>query len=159
MKASPTPTPPPGRRALAPLSLTRLSRIRSTHHPHCHACSNPDYRLKYATYDYDTLIARITPLQKLCSYDEILHGGVASLLIDEAMCCCLMAHGILGLTGELALRYRQPAGLAQPLEIHTRVTWARAPLYHLESQLLQNGKTMLTAKAKFMQRAEQPEPE
>lgn len=143
---------------LSALDLNRLSKLRKKHHPHCHACSNQDHRLEFETNGVDLFIGRITPPKELCSYPEILHGGVISLLIDEAMTCCLMAHGVLGLTGELSLRFHQSVSLDQALEIHTRVTRVRPPLYQLESHLHQNGKTMVTAKAKFMQKPNHPSP-
>jgi uncharacterized protein (TIGR00369 family) len=149
-------SPLPSLHMLGPLDLDRMAELRGNYHGECHACANKDYRLKFITNDENWLIARITPVKKLCSYPEILHGGVISLLIDEAMTCCLMAHGILGLTAELTLQYHHPVKPGHPLEIHTRVTRARPPLYLIESQLQQNGKTMLTAHAKFMQRTQQP---
>ena len=140
------------RQMLSSLDLNRLSKLREKYHPHCHACSNQDHRLEFETNGADLFIGRITPPKGLCSYPEILHGGVISLLMDEAMTCCLMAHGVLGLTGELSLRFHQSVSLDQALEIHTRVTRVRPPLYQLESHLHQNGITMVTAKAKFMQK-------
>ncbi|MBT8044486.1 MAG: PaaI family thioesterase [Verrucomicrobiae bacterium] len=142
--------------ATAP-DLTRLSELRDQHHQQCHACSHQDYRLRFTIDAVDTVTAHLTPAAHLCSYPDILHGGVTSLLIDEAMTCCLMAHGILGLTAELKLKYHHSVELNQALEIHTRVTQSRAPLHLLESQLLQNGKAMLSAHAKFMQRPKQPQ--
>lgn len=150
------PALPIKRQKLSALDLDLLDELRKKHHPHCHACTHQNYRLEFETDGVDLFIGRITPPKKLCSYPEVLHGGVISLLMDESMTCCLMAHGVLGLTGELSLRFHQSIEINQMLEIHTRVIQTRPPLYQLKSQLYQNGKIMVTAKAKFMQKPNQP---
>ncbi|MCP5537902.1 MAG: PaaI family thioesterase [Akkermansiaceae bacterium] len=153
---SPTHTTPPDKRhTLRPLDLDLLTRLREKHHRQCHACSHQSLRLEFETDGVDTLIGRITPPQELCSYPNVLHGGIISLFIDEAMTCCLMGHGVLGLTGELSLRFHQSVETCQLLEIKTRVIHARRPLYQLESHLSQNGNIMVSAKAKFMQKPDQ----
>lgn len=140
------------RHSLAPLDLAQLAKLRDQHHPHCYACTHPDHHLEFELGAPETFIGRITPSNNLCSYPDIVHGGIISLLIDEAMTCCLMAHGILGMTAELTLRYQQSVELNQELEIHTRVTRCRPPLYQVNSQLKQNGEVRVTAHAKFMQK-------
>lgn len=42
--------------------------------------------------DNETLVAIWTPDSQVESYSNTLHGGIQSLLIDQAMTCCLMAH-------------------------------------------------------------------
>jgi acyl-coenzyme A thioesterase PaaI-like protein len=150
------PAIPIKRQMLSALDLDLCAKLRKKYHTHFYACSHQNLRLEFETDGMDLLIGRITPSKELCSYPEILHGGVISLLMDEAMTCCLMAHGVLGLTGELTLRFHQSIEINQMLEIHTRVIQTRPPLYQLKSHLYQNGKIMVTAKAKFMQKSEQP---
>ena len=139
---------------LEPMSLETLERLREAHHSTCLACTNPRFRLEFECEEGGLLVARFRPEKELCSYEGVLHGGVIGLLFDEAMTCLLMAHGVVGMTGELILRYREPVTVDDPIEIRSRVTRPFAPLYHIESSLLQTGATKAKAKARFVRREE-----
>lgn len=139
---------------LPPLNLDQLAKLRSQHHPDCYACTQDDHRLAFELGKSNELVGRITPSVKLCSYPGVFHGGMISLLIDEAMTCCLMAHGTLAMTAELTLRYHHSVELDQEITIFTQITRSRPSLYHLESQLLQGENLKVTAKAKFMRKSQ-----
>ena len=139
---------------LEPMNLETLERLRAIHHSSCLACTNPRFRLEFGCEEEGLLVARFQPERKLCSYRGVLHGGVIGLLFDEAMTCLLMAHGVVGMTGELILRYREPVKVDDLIEIRSRVTRPFAPLYHIESSLLQTGATKARARARFVQREE-----
>jgi acyl-coenzyme A thioesterase PaaI-like protein len=98
------------------------------------------------------LLARFHPGRDLCSYHGVIHGGVVALLIDESMTCCLMAHGVVAVTGDLNLRYAKPVGGGEPIEIRTRVSLSYAPLYHVESKLFQGGEVKIKARGRFVRR-------
>lgn len=145
---------PTGRRSLAPINLGILNRLRAQYHWQCLACSQPMFRLEF---EHDTsgleeyLVARFKPTTEHCSYQGVIHGGLVSLLTDEAMTCCLLAHGIVGVTAELKLRYLETVEVEE-FELRTRVTKAFAPLYHLETQLIQGGVVRVRGNAKFLQK-------
>lgn len=143
-----------GRRYLAPLSLPVLEEMRRRVHADCLACNDPQYRLEFGIGGGGDLVARFQPTGGHCSYSGVVHGGVVALLIDEAMTCCLMAHGVEGVTGELRLRYLETLELGE-IELRTRVTKTFAPLYHLESELIQGGVTRVRGHGRFLQRTEQ----
>lgn len=143
-----------GREQLAPMNLDTLARLRELHHSGCLACTNPRFRLQFEC-EQEELVARFRPEPELCSYENVLHGGVIGLLFDEAMTCLLMAHGVVGMTGELILRYREPVAVDEPIEIRSRVTRPFAPLYHIESTLIQSGSTKAKARARFVRREEE----
>lgn len=132
--------------------MKRLKAFRSKYHADCMACSDTEYQLQFDIAPDGVMIGRIIPSQKLHSYSGVLHGGVISLLIDEAMTCCLMAYGVVGVTVELTLRFRESSEPGTAVEIHTRLTHSSRQLYQLESILYQGGKTRVTATAKFMKK-------
>lgn len=139
-----------GKRWLAPPSQELLEELRCRFHAGCMACSDPMYRLEFDCEPEGALVARFHPASGHCSYRGVVHGGVVGLLIDEAMTCCLMAHGVVGMTGELSLRYLENVEVEE-IELRTRVTKSFAPLYHLESNLLQGGKVRVRGRGRFMQ--------
>jgi len=139
-----------GKRSLAPLSLELLEELRCRFHAGCLACRDPMYRLEFACEPEGALVARFRPAAEHCSYQGVVHGGVVGLLIDEAMTCCLMAHGVVGVTGELRLRYLESVEVGE-IELRTRVIKSFAPLYHLECNVLQEGKVRVRGRGRFMQ--------
>lgn len=143
------------RKLLGPPSLEKLSKLRRGHHSGCIACRHPMFRLEFARDRAGVLVARFRPTSDLCSYRGVIHGGVVSLLIDEAMTCCLMAHGVVGMTGELKLRYLHPVSVTEPIEIWSRVATTYSRLYHLESDLKQGGVTKVRGEGRFLRRAEE----
>ena len=94
--------------------------------------------------------AEFTPGPDLQGYRGILHGGIVSALLDSAMTHCLFQRGIRAVTGDLHVRFLHSIPYYQPLEIRARIVSTRPPLYRLEAELLQGGKIMAKAEAKFM---------
>jgi uncharacterized protein (TIGR00369 family) len=133
------------------MSLETLDALRAEHHGGCLACSDPLFRLDFHRAPAGVLVARLRPERKLCSYRGVIHGGVVGLLIDEAMTCCLMAHGVVAMTGELSLRYAAPVRAGEPIEVRTRVVTTFSPLYHVEGTLWQGGEVKVTALGRFLQ--------
>ena len=132
------------------IDLQRLDALRRKHHNQCCACNNQLYRLKFTCDDNQTLVTIWNPDANVGSYPNTLHGGVQSLLIDEAMTCCLMAHDVIGVTADLRIRYRHPIVLTAPLEIRTHVTASNPPLYQVQTEIIQSGKRCVLARGKFM---------
>ena len=105
------------RRWLAPPSQLVLEMMRQRVHAVCLACNDPMFRLRFEVDEEGVLGTRFVPTPAHCSYRGVVHGGVVALLMDEAMTCCLMAHGLEGVTGELTLRYLQTV----EVEVATRL--------------------------------------
>ena len=140
--------------AFGPLDLGALEKMRSKHHGGCLACNNPMFRLEFDCDRDEGLVARFLPQEEFCSYRGVIHGGVVALLLDEAMTCCLMAHGAVAVTGDLKLRSAAPVMAGELVEIHSRVARALTPLYHVESRMFQAGATKATATGRFLQQEE-----
>lgn len=140
------------RRVLASPSLLVMEVLRQRAHAECLACNDPMFRLRFTLDGAGDLVTRFLPTGAHCSYRGVVHGGVVALLVDEAMTCCLMAHGMEGMTGELTLRYLGVVRVEE-VELRTRVTKAFAPLYHLESELRQGGVTRVRGRGRFLQRS------
>jgi len=142
------------RRQLGPPRLETLEKLRSRHHGGCLACNHPMFRLEFDCDRDEGLVARFLAQEELCSYRGVIHGGVVALLFDEAMTCCLMAHGAVAVTGDLKLRYVAPVKSGELIEIRSRVARTLTPLYHVESRMCQAGATKATATGRFLQQEE-----
>lgn len=140
-----------GRRSLPPATMQVLADLRQRIHGGCMACGDPRFRLEFDCDPGGVLVGRFTPTAEDCSYPGVVHGGLGALLADQAMTCCLLGHGVEGVTGELNLRYLKALEISE-IELRTRVTKVFAPLYHLECELLQKGALRVVGKGRFLQR-------
>ena len=91
------------------------------------------------------------------SYPGFVHGGVISLLLDGAMTNCMFAMNKKAVTGMLTVRYRHPVSINRTAEISARLVKASPPLYYLEAELSQDGKLLVKATGKFMERPGKPD--
>jgi len=84
-------------------------------------------------------------------YKGFLHGGVMASLLDCAMTNCLFAHQVAAFTAEFNIKYRRPVRCGRKVTITARLNKSCAPLYYMESALIQDGQIAVTATAKFME--------
>lgn len=87
-------------------------------------------------------------------YAGSVHGGVISALLDGAMTHCIFAQGLVGVTGELKVRYRHPVLTDRLAVVYGRIMHAVPPLYLMEAELVQDDRIKVTATAKFMAQAQ-----
>jgi acyl-coenzyme A thioesterase PaaI-like protein len=110
-------------------------------------------KLKFKVQPDGSVASVFDCLPLLQSYPNVLHGGVISAILDSAMANALFAIGIVAVTATLEVRFLAPA-------VTGRFAMARAwtesdaahPLYLQRAQLIQDGKVLVEAKAKFIVR-------
>jgi len=86
-------------------------------------------------------------------YDNVLHGGVVSALLDGAMTNCLFAHGHPGVTAELTVRFRYPVRIDKIATVRAWIERCTPPLHVLKAELVQDGQTKAAARGKFLDQA------
>jgi acyl-coenzyme A thioesterase PaaI-like protein len=130
-----------------------LDRIRATEHAMCllSGPANPNgLKVKFTVQPDGSVPAMFDCMPLLQSYPSVFHGGVISALLDSAMVNALFAVGVVAVTATLEIRYLAPTTT-------NRFAWtasdAARPLYHQGAELLQDGKVVAEAKAKFIVRA------
>lgn len=85
-------------------------------------------------------------------YAGRVHGGVLASLLDECMAwACAVRRGSYCVTGDLRVRFKEPAPLAESLEVRARVagaTWG--PYLQAEGEIrTDSGVVVATASASF----------
>ncbi len=63
---------------------------------------------------------------------------------------CLLARGIMGVTADLQIRYREAVRIGVPVIIRAWVHRSRRLVYELQAELVQDGQVCNTAKGRFM---------
>ncbi|MDD5679488.1 MAG: PaaI family thioesterase [Kiritimatiellae bacterium] len=131
-----------------------LLTLQEIHHPHCIVCgewNNQGLKLFFQACEDGSVEASVKCSQILQGYTGLMHGGVISTLLDGAMTNCLFAHGKAALTGELKVRFLAPVVADRTATVRAWIRTSRAPLHTMESELLQAGRVVARATAKFME--------
>lgn len=82
------------------------------------------------------------------SYDNIMHGGLVSTLLDEVMARYIHVKGFNAVTARLEVRYRQPTPIGQQLTVTANIVSQRRNLYELKSVItLPDGTVTAEGKA------------
>ena len=130
----------------------------------CFGCGNANERglnlqLKYDT-DTKTAYGEYVASQLLEGLPNIIHAGIITALLDETMITINKYLEYMALTGELSIRYLQPAFINERLYIrgwhvkkNKRIIENRA---EIENEI---GKVVARAKGKYLEIESIPEPE
>lgn len=143
-----------------------LDAMRYKHHPRCVVCwDRHPFGLKVdfrATGEH-RVEGRFGCGKFHEGYENVLHGGIVSSLLDGAMASCILAKGLEAYTVDLRVRFRMAVATGQTATI--RGEWLRneGPVHLLHATLEQGGKVCATARAKFFEgtpnQPSQPMPE
>lgn len=72
--------------------------------------------------DGEWVVTRYTPRPEDQGFPGIMHGGLLSLLLDEAMGWAMYADRVFAVTAKMETRFRQRVGLDGTLTVRARVT-------------------------------------
>jgi uncharacterized protein (TIGR00369 family) len=125
-------------------------------HANCVACSdgvqNPhSLQLKFTPSADNKVTAYYRVDEKHQGYTNLLHGGIASTLLDAAMTHCLLSQGIEALTAELNIRFHAPIKIGDSVQIIGRLLSQRRGIYLLEASLSVAKQICVKATGKFIQ--------
>jgi len=133
-------------------SAEKLHELQSRLHSHCFVCneSNPTGLKIHFTLAADGAIeGEFTPNKSHEGYNGLVQGGILASIMDDAMVNCLFAYGVEALTAELAVRYRKPVSITEPIKVRAYFESSYSVLYRLRAELTQGGVVKATATSKF----------
>lgn len=131
-----------------------MAALQARMHEQCILCrtGNPQgLRLTFDVCPDGHVEAQCPCDRRFQGYTGYLHGGVISAILDSAMTNCLFAHGCVGMTGELKLRFLKPVDVGVTAMVRARLDESHGPLHCLSGELIQAGETRARATAKFME--------
>lgn len=121
---------------------------------HCFACGPENeigLRLHFEKGADDGVLARTTLRADFQGWQGIAHGGIALVLLDEAMAHAAGAAGYRGVTASMNARFRKPVPLGVPLEIEGRVKWMRRNVLELEARVVDPaGAVLVEGEGRFV---------
>lgn len=119
----------------------------------CFACGqkNPiGLKLEF-TEEGDYYQTQFTPVAAHQGYNDILHGGIMSTLMDEIMGRYLYIKEIIALTVELNVRFKKAVKIGQKLIVEGRISKDRGRLIEMIGVArLENGTVVAEATGKFI---------
>jgi uncharacterized protein (TIGR00369 family) len=120
----------------------------------CFACgkSNPaglrvDFKLDR---DKRTIHGRFAPARIHEGYAGIVHGGILSTLLDEAMVKLSFMLGIPAVTAEMTVKFRTPAAPGDELTVTGWLSRETRRLIEAESRIEHGGILIAEARGKLM---------
>lgn len=119
----------------------------------CFACGpeNPiGLRLRFVS-DGDEVRAEFALGPEYQGYEGVLHGGIVTAALDDAMANLVHLHGQEAVIACLDVRFRRPAPVGQRLVVRARVRRARGRIFTAEAVLaLPDGTRLADAQGTFV---------
>jgi acyl-coenzyme A thioesterase PaaI-like protein len=132
----------------------RLDGLRHKHHPHCVVCwDRHPFGLKvdFRVTGEHTVEGTFGCGKFYEGYENVVHGGIVSTLLDGAMASCILAKGLEAYTVDLRVRYRTAVETGVPALIRGEWLRGEGPIHLLHATLEQDGKVRASARAKFFE--------
>jgi uncharacterized protein (TIGR00369 family) len=114
-------------------------------YPNCFVCGQDNARglRTRFTASGDGVCATFTPEPFMAGYENVVHGGIASTLLDEAMIWAAYAYnGLFGVTAELAIRFRKPMTLSHSYQIEGKMVEDRGKLWIVEARIVDDKENL-----------------
>lgn len=132
-----------------------FSVLRRQSHPECFACGSHNgcgLGLEFRLACDGGVEAAFPCRPVFAGYPGMLHGGIICTLLDGAMTNCLFAHGIAAVTVDMNVCFRHPVTVSLPAEVKARLESENSPIHRLTAEVLQCGRVVATAKARFIEK-------
>ncbi len=114
----------------------------------CFACGadNPDgLGLEFRDEDGEVVASYSFP-KKFQGYRSVVHGGLISTVLDEAMVTVVNRRGRFAVTGELQVKFIQPLHVDERFEVRAHLVEARGRIYRLAAvAALSDGREIAAA--------------
>jgi uncharacterized protein (TIGR00369 family) len=115
----------------------------------CFVCgeNNPNgLRLSFEiNREKQTLKTIFTASPTFQGWDGIVHGGMISTLLDEAMAKLVYELGYQAVTASLEIKFKKPAPILEPLSVHGEITEVNKRLIRAKAHIAKEDGTILAA--------------
>jgi len=127
-----------------------MARLNLRDNDMCFACGQKNrigLKLTFEMNARNELTARFKPTQDFQGFQDILHGGIMALLLDEIIVNLTWRLGLNAVTGSMNLRLRRPAKIGEEITLRGRILRQVRRLIHAKAEAL-NARGELLAEAK-----------
>lgn len=137
------------------LAKSVMASARHREHGNCVVCSRANGNglgIEFVVVEDGVVEASFACDKVFEGFNNVIHGGVISSLIDGAMTNCVFAKGYVAVTAELKVRFQHPVNTGTPATVRAWIDKSYRPLHLLKSEVRQDRVIKVTAEAKFMER-------
>ena len=131
-----------------------LGAMQSENHPNCVVCGtdNPaGFGLEFKLVAPQTVEAAFTCDGRFQGYRGWVHGGVVATILDGAMTNCLFLCGLVAVTAELKVRFRQPLPTGTGATVRAWLGDGFGSLHTVRATIRQDGRIAASAHGKFIE--------
>ncbi len=121
-------------------------------YPQCFVCGDKNpIGLNVAFYEKDDrVVAEYTAGRHFEGYQDILHGGILSALLDEVMIRAVLAQGIFCLTSEINVKFKKMVKIGDRLNLEGRMIENRGRILLAEGKITnQRDEVVAKGEGKF----------
>ena len=138
--------------------MARLSALGVDFEHWCFGCGNQNpigLHLDFEVFE-GRAEARFTGQRMHQGYDETIHGGVVTALLDETMGWAIFHSGVWAVTGKIAVTFRGPVRVGQPLRVSGEIVRDRGRAIEARGALRHEttGEVLAEAEALFLRMPE-----
>jgi len=129
-----------------------MERTKFSEYNNCFVCGtgNPLGMKVTAQKGEGTSIVTWLARREFEGYSGVLHGGIVSALLDEAMAYATLSIASNCATAEMNVRFLRPVRVGESVRVEGVVTGQHRRLYHTSAELIQDGEIRAIATGKFI---------
>lgn len=120
----------------------------------CFVCGKENPHGLHVDFEIDEALreirAEFTPADHYQGYEGIVHGGVLSTLLDEAMAKLAFNLGLKVVTGEMTVKFKAPAYTEEALSIFGKLLEENRKLVLAEAKITRGAVVIAEANAKLV---------
>lgn len=83
-------------------------------------------------------------------FDGVVHGGLISTLIDEAMAYAAMSEEGFSVTAGISVRFRRPVEVGEQVRVEAELVGRRGRMLELQASVIQNGEEKASGTGTFV---------
>lgn len=120
---------------------------------YCFACGKENPAGLHLSFDYkdEEAVASFLSKKEHQGWNDIIHGGILTTLIDEAMAKVLMFQDIFAVTSNLEVRFLRPVHVGENVIVSGQVKKIDGRRIYLSAKILNNqGKIAVSGKAVYV---------
>lgn len=133
-----------------------MKKIKLDDDGYCFVCGKRNeagLKLDFRTEDGRT-VAEFIPLKIHQGYQDIVHGGIISTILDEAMVKAVLSLGIGAVTAEMSVRFKSPLFVGEKALVEAEILTMSSRLIETSAKMKKADRTVIAeARAKLLRNA------